>query len=196
MRGQKRVGVFHDPSRLSCDLLDDFERIGDASSPEGIPEGVDLVANRAGNHGRLAIAGSLITGRWVGKKGVAFGESSRGRREYRFRRRLHPRRSTRSSSVVGVSLLARGRTPWRQSTHASRECDRVVASPANCHEIGYMSVIAMGGISVTFDFPFFANGVLPIDRARPGRSISRKLWLRQGVLTLLDCFQVMARSSF
>ena len=33
------------------DLLDDFERIGDAASPEGIPECVNFAANFAGEHG-------------------------------------------------------------------------------------------------------------------------------------------------
>jgi hypothetical protein len=57
------------------DLLDDFERIGNAARPEGIPEGINLVANVSSNHGRLAIAGIVISERLDGKKGVALGES-------------------------------------------------------------------------------------------------------------------------
>ena len=30
-----------------CNLLDDFERIGDAAGPEGVPDGVDLATNFA-----------------------------------------------------------------------------------------------------------------------------------------------------
>jgi hypothetical protein len=55
------------------DLLDDFERIGNAARLEGIPEGINLVANSSRNHGRLAIAGIVISERRVGKKGVAYG---------------------------------------------------------------------------------------------------------------------------
>ena len=33
------------------DLLDDFERIGDAAGPEGIPEGVNSTADFAVEHG-------------------------------------------------------------------------------------------------------------------------------------------------
>ena len=32
------------------DLLDDFERIGDAARPEGIPDAIDLIADIAGEH--------------------------------------------------------------------------------------------------------------------------------------------------
>ena len=37
------------------DLLDDFERVGDAARPKGIPNSVDLIANVAGEH-RLRLA--------------------------------------------------------------------------------------------------------------------------------------------
>jgi len=32
------------------DLLDDFERVGDAAGPEGVPEGVNFTVNFAGKH--------------------------------------------------------------------------------------------------------------------------------------------------
>ena len=32
-------------------MLDDFERVGDASGPEGVPDGVDLGADFASEHG-------------------------------------------------------------------------------------------------------------------------------------------------
>jgi hypothetical protein len=33
-----------------CDLLDDFERIGNATRPEGVPDAVNLVADSSGEH--------------------------------------------------------------------------------------------------------------------------------------------------
>ena len=33
------------------DLLDHFQRVGDAAGPEGIPDVVDLAADFAGEHG-------------------------------------------------------------------------------------------------------------------------------------------------
>ena len=33
------------------DLLDDFEGVGNAAGPEGIPEGINLIANVSGDHG-------------------------------------------------------------------------------------------------------------------------------------------------
>jgi len=32
------------------DLLDDFQRVGDAAGPEGIPDSVDLALDFAGHH--------------------------------------------------------------------------------------------------------------------------------------------------
>jgi hypothetical protein len=33
-----------------CDLLDDFEWVGDAAGPEGVPDGVDLAADSSCEH--------------------------------------------------------------------------------------------------------------------------------------------------
>ena len=55
------------------DLLDDLERIGDAARPEGIPEGVDLTADFAGEHRARSIGTPLRAGE---KKGLLAGRRS------------------------------------------------------------------------------------------------------------------------
>ena len=36
------------------DLLDDLERVGDAATPEGVPDGIDLALHLTRDHGRQA----------------------------------------------------------------------------------------------------------------------------------------------
>jgi hypothetical protein len=49
------------------DLLDDFQRVGDAAGPEGVPEGVDFGADFAGEH--ESPIGVAVTRRFVTSKG-------------------------------------------------------------------------------------------------------------------------------
>jgi hypothetical protein len=73
----ERVEIVEAPQEEQLgDLLDDFEGIGNAAGPEGVPEGVDFTADVAGEHG-------WDGGERAAREGASLGTGGGGERELR-----------------------------------------------------------------------------------------------------------------
>ena len=114
-------------------LLDDFERIGNAAGPEGIPEGIDFTADFAGEHGARS-----------------FRESPRRREEKRD-----------DSTSINPSFTSRGYRLWFIHKGVSRAALKSPPPPFSARRVHWAAIDA--GIVIATRQPihaFFASDAL------------------------------------
>jgi len=104
------------------DLLDDFDGIGDAAGPEGIPDLIDLILDGAGDHGLAnCTAARVRCGRWSESRGkvtsAPWRDAASARRRFSLRSN---EKLWRGLDVAPAGIEARRRALCARKPHRRR----------------------------------------------------------------------------